>query len=69
MIQIQKLKGLIVGNGLLQKDVAKHLGMSERTFYNRLKKGIFNNLEISTMVVLLKIKDPMEIFFENEFTQ
>ena len=68
MIQTQKLKGLIVANGLYQKDVAAYLNISERTFYSRIKKGVFNNQEISKMIVLLKIENPMEIFFGNQFT-
>ena len=63
MIQVNKLKGEIVSCGLTQKDVAKSLSISERGFRYRLNKGVFNNNEIQIMIKLLKISDPIDIFF------
>lgn len=65
MINVNKLKGKIVENGFTQEIVAKHLGITPRTFTNKLRIGIFNNDEIEKMVKLLNIENPMEIFFEN----
>ena len=63
MVDINRLKGVIVSNGLTQEDVAKHLGMAKKTFYLRMKKGVFGSDEIEKMIEYLKIDDPMTIFF------
>jgi hypothetical protein len=63
MIKVNALKGKIVACGLKQKDVAKALNLSDRSFRYRLKKGVFNNNEIEVMIDLLNINDPIDIFF------
>lgn len=63
MIAVNELKGIIVSRGLSQKKVARHLNLSEKTFYSKMKKGIFNSDEIKEMVNYLNISDPMSIFF------
>lgn len=68
MIRVNELKGLIVSSGLTQKDVAISLGISDRAFRNRLKRGVFNNNEIQIMIELLNIKNPMDIFFAPDVT-
>jgi len=68
MLDAQKLKSVMVLNGKTQKDVADHLGMSSKTFYLRMKKGVFGSDEIDSMVEYLKIDDPMAIFFAKKVT-
>jgi hypothetical protein len=63
MVDTNRLKGAIVSKGLTQEDVAKHLEMSSKTFYLRMKKGVFGSDEIEKMIDFLKIEDPMPIFF------
>ena len=63
MLDKNALKAEIVRNGLTQKEVAKKLGISEKTFIMRMKKGIFGTDEVELMIKLLKIKNPMAIFF------
>ena len=46
-----------------QGKIAAHLGMSRNTFYKKMKKGVFDSDEIETMVKLLRIEKPIEIFF------
>lgn len=65
MINIDKLNGKIAENRLKRKDVAKALGISTPTLRSRLEKGVFKNDEIEKLVKLLKIENPMEIFFVN----
>jgi hypothetical protein len=50
-------------NGKTQEDVAKHLGMANKTFYLRMKKKVFGSDEIEKMIDYLNIDDPMPIFF------
>lgn len=60
-----KLAAAIVAKGLKQKDVAKLLNMAPKTFYLKMKKGVFGTDEVAAMVKILDIKDPVEIFLAN----
>lgn len=65
MINIDKLNGKIAENRLTREKLAKAMGISTRGLSLKLKKGIFNNIEIEKLVQILKIENPVEIFFEN----
>lgn len=68
MIDTAKLRGKIVENGLSQQDVAYMIGKTPKTFYQKMKKGVFDSDEISKMVEVLRIENPTEIFFANKVT-
>ena len=68
MVDVKRLKSVMVLNDKTQEDVAKHLNMSTKTFYSKMKKGIFGSDEIESMVEYLKIDDPMAVFFAKEVT-
>lgn len=61
-MNVARLKGIIAENGLSQRDVAKAIGMSEKTFYTKMKKGKFGIDEAEAMIQLLKIENPASIF-------
>lgn len=63
MIKVDELRGIIAKNGLSQRKVAKMLGVSEKTFYSKMKRGIFRSDEISKMIQILGIENPSDIFF------
>ena len=63
MIDTNKLKGIIMERGFSQRKLAEELGMTEKTFYAKMKKGIFDSAEMSAMVEKLNISNPTEIFF------
>lgn len=63
MIRTDKLKGIIVENGYSQNDVAKAIGITPKTFYDKMKKGVFGSDEIQKMIDMLHIEDPVSIFF------
>lgn len=63
MIDTNKLRGVFAERGVKQYEVAKLLGMSPKTFYLRMKKGIFGSDEIERMIKAYDIQNPMEIFF------
>lgn len=63
MVDSQKLRGCIVANGLTQEEVAKSIGIAPKTFYAKMKKGIFGSDEIEKMMDILEIDNPMAIFF------
>ena len=68
MIRTDLLKGIIAERETSQRAVAKHLGMTEKTFYSKMKKGVFDSDEISEMITLLDIKNPVKIFFATKVT-
>ena len=68
MIDTAALKGVIVSNGMTQQDVAEKLGMHPKTFYSKMKKGVFGSDEMDKMIDILSIKNPVEIFFANKVT-
>lgn len=63
MVDTNRLKGLIVQNQKTQEDVARHIGITPKTFYLKMKKGIFGTDEVEKMIDYLKIDDPVSIFF------
>lgn len=66
MIKTNKLKGLIIENGYTQSDIAKAIGISPKTFYEKMKRGVFTSDEIQIMIKKLGIKNPSPIFFADE---
>lgn len=63
MVDANKLKSIIVLREKTQADVAKHIGISSKTFYLKMKKGVFGSDEIEKMVDYLDIEEPIPIFF------
>lgn len=63
MIRTDELRGIIAKNGMSQKDVAAMIGVTPKTFYQKMEKGIFGSDEIEKMIDGLNIKEPMPIFF------
>lgn len=66
MVDTQKLRGAIVSAGLTGEEVAKLIGITPKTFYQRMKKRVFGSDEIEVMIDVLNIEDPMSIFFAKE---
>ena len=63
MILTNELKGLIVARGYTQETMAKVIGITPKTFYTKMKKGVFGSDEIEKMIEILSITDPTPIFF------
>ena len=63
MVDVCKLKGIIVQNDMTQQDIAKLLKMAPKTFYSKMKKGVFGSDEIEQMIDILNIEDPLSVFF------
>lgn len=66
MVKTDELRGVIAKNGYSQTDVAKMIGVTPKTFYEKMKTGIFGSDEIQIMIEELDIEDPMLIFFAKE---
>lgn len=63
MVDTNALRGVIAAKGKTQKDVAKMIGITPKTFYLRMQEKVFGSDEIQIMIEHLDIKNPMEIFF------
>lgn len=68
MIDVNTLKGVIVSKGYSQRKMAQHLGITEKTFYAKMNKGVFDSDEIQIMIDILKIENPVAIFFAKDVT-
>lgn len=68
MLDVKKLKAEMVRNGYTQAKLSRALGMTSRTFTNRLRTGDFGTKEIEIMINLLHLKDPLSIFFAKQVT-
>ena len=68
MIDTNALKGIIVAQGMTQGKVARHIGITPKTFGLKMKKGVFGSDEMEAMIELLSIKDPVRIFFAEQVT-
>ena len=66
MIKKDELRGVIAKNGYSQADIAKMIGITPKTFYEKMKNGVFGSDEIQIMINKLEIENPMEIFFAKE---
>ena len=62
MVATDKLRGIIAERGMSQRQVAKLLGLNEKTFYSKMQKGVFGTDEGEQMVELLSIPNPADIF-------
>ena len=68
MIRINLLKAKIVENGYSASEVARKIGISPQAFYRKMKQGVFGSDEISAMIDVLRIENPIEIFFAKDVT-
>lgn len=66
MIKTDELRGVIAKNGYSQSDIAKMIGITPKTFYEKMKNGVFGSDEIQIMINNLHIENPMAIFFAKE---
>ena len=64
MIRTDKLRGIISERGLSQSNVAQLIGITPKTFYEKMSRGVFGSDEIEVMIKELHIENPMEIFFD-----
>lgn len=55
MINTNELRGQIAKNGLSQRRMAKILGITEKTFYMKMKEGVFRTDELEAMASVLGI--------------
>lgn len=62
MVAVNKLRGIIAERGMSQRQVAKLLGVTEKTFYTKMKTGVFGTDEVERLIDILSIQNPVDIF-------
>lgn len=69
-INTNALRGKIAEHNLTQKDVADELGITPKTFYNKMKRGKFDSDEMLQLSVILNLNksDAANIFFSQLVT-
>lgn len=68
MVDVNRLRGIIVERGLSGAKVAELMDMSSKTFYLRMKEAKFNSDEMDKLADILDIDDPAKIFFVKRVT-
>lgn len=63
MVDTNRLRGIIAERNTSQRKVASAIGMTEKTFYSKMKTGVFGTDEAEKLIQLLRIENPAEIFF------
>ena len=63
MVNVNLLKGEMAKNGYTQKSLADELGITAKTFSNKMRRKVFGTDEAQKMVEILKIENPIPIFF------
>ena len=69
MIDVNKLRGRMAEKGRSGQDMARVIGKTPKTFYLKMKAGVFDSDEIEAMVKDLEIENPLEIFFADKVTR
>lgn len=65
-MNVPKLKGLIAERGYSMREVAAGINMPEKTFYRKMKKGVFGTDEAEALIAFLQISNPVDIFLQSK---
>ena len=68
MVNVSMLRGKMAEKGRTGKDMARVIRKTPKTFYEKMKKGVFDSDEIIAIVKDLELENPLEIFFAEEVT-
>ena len=63
MVKKELLYGEIAKAGISGAELARRIGITPKTFYNKANKGVFGSDEIVKIVGECHISDPLPIFF------
>ena len=67
MFDRKRLQAQMVLRGESADSISKKLGINTSTFYRKMgNDGDFTRAEIGQIIDILKIEDPMSIFFAND---
>lgn len=61
-MNVNKLRGIMAERSCTQHQLATALGISDKTLYNKMQRGVFGTDEVEKMISYLSIENPAEIF-------
>lgn len=67
MFNIREFRAEMARAGINQKELARHMGISEQTLIRKMRSGNFSIPEAEKAVDILNC-NPMQIFFANKVT-
>ncbi len=53
MLNTNELKGIIAKRGLSQRKIARQLGITDKTFYVKMREGVFRTDELEQIAKIL----------------
>ena len=68
MVNANELRAAIARQGMTLAEVAGLLGISAKTFYAKMKKGVFLSSEMERLMGVLHIDNPIAVFFDGRVT-
>ncbi len=66
MLAADKLKKVILERGYSQAEIARKLGITPKTFYKKMKKGVFLSNEIEAIIEILELENLFDNFFASQ---
>ena len=69
MVDIEKLRHLLAQRGYSQRELAKMLGISERTLSKRMRERKFHSQEMQIKASALYMENPEQIFFAQKVSR
>lgn len=65
-MNVPKLRGIIAERGYSMSEVAAGIKMPQKTFYRRMKSGVFGTDEVEALIEFLEIENPVDIFLRSK---
>lgn len=69
MVDTHEIRVLMTKKNLSGVDVAKALHITPKTFYTKMKTGLFDSEEMTILISLLDIKEPIAVFFATKVSK
>lgn len=66
MFSAPELKAQMARRGYTQERLAREIGVTPKTLYLKMKSGKFGTDEVTQIMRVLDIQDPVPIFFKHE---
>ncbi len=63
MVNIRKIKSHLALKDMTLAELSKEMGISKKTLYDRIKKGVFTTKEVEKISRILEIEDILDVFF------
>ena len=65
-MDVKKLKGIMAEQEVTGEKLATVIGVTPKTFYRKMKNGVFRTDEATKIAEYLKIREPALIFLHSE---